>query len=188
MTPSARLTVVAVLTQSGLAGVALLGASLAGVPIAWGLDQPLRAALIGLLVAALLAAVNLWLLERRAGLWRRVRVAVDEVLVPTFSVLGSGQIVAVSLAAGIGEELFFRGWLQPLIGVAPAALAFGLAHVAGSRMLAFGAWAAGMGVVMGGLAAATGGILASMTAHACYDVLAFHYLGAAARRQSGQGA
>ncbi|HUU36549.1 MAG TPA: CPBP family intramembrane glutamic endopeptidase, partial [Vicinamibacterales bacterium] len=123
-----------------------------------------------------------------AGLWRRIRAAVDEVLVPTFSVLGSWQIVVVSVAAGVGEELFFRGWLQPVFGLTAASVAFGLAHVAGSRMLAFGVWAAGMGVVMGGLALATGGILAPVTAHACYDVLAFHYLGAEARRQAQQGA
>lgn len=187
MTPATRLTAVAVLTQLGLAGTALLGVGLTGGVVPWGAERPLRAAAVGFGTAAVLAAVNLWLLERRAGPWRRVRLAVDEVLVPTFGVLGSWQILAVSLAAGIGEELFFRGWLQPLVGLTAAAVAFGLAHVAGSRMLAFGVWAAGMGLVMGGLAVATGGILASMTAHTCYDVVAFHYLGAAARRQARQG-
>lgn len=188
MNPAARLTLVAVLTQAGLAAVALAGARVTGRPVPWGLDRPLLAATAGVAVAAVLAAVNLTLLERRTGLWRRVRVAVDEVLVPTFSVLGSGQIVIVSVAAGVGEELFFRGWLQPALGVAAASVAFGLAHVAGSRMLAFGVWAAGMGVVLGSLALASGGILASITAHACYDVLAFHYLGAEARRLAKQGA
>mgnify|MGYP001301448457 CR=1 FL=1 len=69
----------------------------------------------------------------------------------------------------------------------PAALAFGVAHVAGPRMLAFGVWATGMGLVLGGLATATGGLLAPVVAHACYDVLAFQYLGAAARRRGGEG-
>lgn len=188
MTPAARLTGLAVLTQVTLAGAAVAGAGVMEVPVPWGLDRPALAVVAGVSVAALLAALNLWLLRRRAGLWRRVRVAVDEVLVPTFSILGSRQIVVVSVAAGIGEELFFRGWLQPAFGLIAASLAFGLAHVAGSRMLAFGVWAAGMGVVMGSLAVATGGILAPVTAHACYDVLAFHYLGAEARRQAQQGA
>lgn len=188
MTPAGRLTLVAVLTQAGLAAAALAGAALADAPVPWGLDRPVLATAAGVVVGGLLAAVNLWLLHRRGGLWRRVRAAVDEVLVPTFSVLGSGQIVVVSVAAGIGEELFFRGWLQPLFGLPVASVAFGLAHVAGARMLAFGVWATGMGVVMGGLALATGGILAPVTAHACYDVLAFHYLGAEARRHAKQGA
>ncbi len=142
----------------------------------------------GVAVGGILAAVNLRLLHQPVGPWRRVRAAVDDVLVPTFAVLTTWQIVVVSVAAGIGEELFFRGWLQPMVGLPMASVAFGLAHVAGARMLAFGVWAAGMGVVLGGLALATGGVLASMTAHACYDVLAFHYLGAEARRQGKLGA
>ncbi len=188
MTPAGRLTLVAVLTQGGLAAAGLAGAALAGVPVPWGLERPVHAALVGLAAAAVLGAVNLALLRWGVGLWRAVRAAVDDVLVPTFSGLGSWQIVVVSVAAGIGEELFFRGWLQPVFGLPAASVAFGLAHVAGSRMMAFGLWAAGMGVVMGSLALVTGGLLAPMTAHACYDVLAFHYLGAAARRQGKQGA
>ena len=57
-------------------------------------------------MAGLLAALNLRLLHRPAGLWRRVRAVVDDVLVPTFAVLATWQIVVVSVAAGIGEELF----------------------------------------------------------------------------------
>lgn len=188
MTPALRLTLVAVATQAGLAAAALAGAALMGVHVPWGADRPWLATGLGVTVAGLLAVLNLRLLHRPAGLLRRVRAAVDDVLVPTFAVLATWQIVVVSVAAGIGEELFFRGWLQSVFGLPVASVAFGLAHVAGARMLAFGVWAAGMGVVLGGLALATGGVLASMTAHVCYDVLAFHYLGAEARRQDKLGA
>lgn len=188
MTPAGRLTLVAVLTQAGLAAAAVVGTGVAGVPIPWGGERPVMAVGLGLATAGGLAAINLTLLHRPSGPWRRVRVAVDEVLVPTFSTLASWQMVVVAVAAGVSEELFFRGWLQPVLGLPAASIAFGLAHVAGPRMLAFGVWAMGMGVVMGGLALVTGGLLASMTAHACYDVLAFHYLSAEARRQGNEGA
>ena len=188
MTPGARLTLLAVLTQAGLAAAAIAGASVAGVQIRWGGERPVAAVGLGLATAAGLAVTNLVLLHRPSGPWRRVRVAVDEVLVPTFSALVPWQMVLVSVAAGVSEELFFRGWLQPLLGLPAASVVFGLAHVAGPRMLAFGVWAMGMGVAMGGLAFMTGGLLASMTAHACYDVLAFHYLSAEARRQGKEGA
>ena len=89
-----------------------------------------------------------------------MRMAIDEVLIPTFVGLSRSQIVGLSVAAGIGEELFFRGFLQPVAGLLAASLAFGAAHVAGARMLAFGVWAAGMGLVLGGLVIATGGIVA----------------------------
>lgn len=177
----------ALVTQAGLAVAGLVGASAARVPVRWGLDRPLLGVIAGLTAAALLAAANYRWLHSPHGVFTQVRRAVDEVLVPTFSILSTPQIVLVSVAAGIGEELLFRGWLQPVAGWLPASLAFGLAHVAGARMLAFGVWATLMGLVLGALALSTGGLLAPVTAHACYDVLAFHYLGEAARRRAGEG-
>ncbi|MCC6991648.1 MAG: CPBP family intramembrane metalloprotease [Acidobacteria bacterium] len=187
MTPAVRLTAVAVATQSGLGVAGLVAARAAGVPVRWGLDHPVTGLVSGLGVAALLAAANYRWLHAPTGVFARVRTAVDEVLVPTFASLTPPQIVVVSLAAGVGEELFFRGWLQAVVGWLPASLAFGLAHVAGARMLAFGVWATVMGAVLGGLALGTGGLLAPMTAHACYDMLAFQYLGSAARWRAAQG-
>jgi uncharacterized protein len=180
--PASRLMPVVLSTQAGLAVAAVLGAQVAGVRFAWG--RPVRDVAVGVLAAAALAAANLGLLARPRGPWRAIRAAVDEVLVPTFVGLSRAQIVVLSLAAGIGEELFFRGFLQPLAGVVAAALAFGAAHVAGARMVSFGVWAAGMGLILGGLAVITGGIVASITAHACYDVLAFNYLSAEGRRRT----
>lgn len=181
MIPASRLMPVVLTTQAGLAVAAILGAQAAGLRFAWG--RPLRDVVIGALAAAALGAANLALLERPVGPWAAMRAAVDEVLIPTFTGLSRWQIVTVSAAAGVGEELFFRGFLQPLAGVVAAALAFGAAHVAGARLVAFGVWAAGMGLVLGGLAAVTGGIVAPITAHACYDVLAFNYLSAEGRRR-----
>lgn len=184
ITPS-RLVTLALVTQAGLAAAAVAGAAITGLRFAWG--DPLRDVAIGGLAAVVLAAVNFGLLHRPAGVWRRVRAAVDDVLIPTFSTLAPWQVAVVSIAAGVGEELFFRGFLQPLVGLVGASVAFGLAHVAGARMAAFGVWAAAMGAALGGLALVTGGLLAPMTAHACYDVLAFSYLGAEGRRQASQG-
>lgn len=182
MIPASRLMSVVLTTQAGLAVAAVLGAQVAGVRFTWG--RPLRDVLVGAVVAAGLAAANLGVIARPTTWWRPVREAVDEVLIPTFVGLSRWQILGLSVAAGIGEELFFRGFLQPLAGVAAASLAFGAAHVAGARMVAFGVWAAAMGLVLGGLVVATGGIVASMTAHACYDVLALNYLNAEGRRRA----
>lgn len=187
MMPAGRITAVALATQVGLGAVGLLASGASRVPLRWGFERPVTGVVTGVAVALALAAANYRWLHAPTGVFTRVRTTVDEVLVPTFAHLSSPQIVIVSMAAGLGEELFFRGWLQPVAGWVPASLAFGLAHVAGPRMLAFGLWATGMGLVLGGLVFATGGLLASMTAHACYDMLAFHYLGEAARRRAGEG-
>jgi membrane protease YdiL (CAAX protease family) len=182
---ASRLLSVVLATQAGLAVAAVAGARVAGVALSWG--DPLRDAAIGALVAVALAAANLALIERPVGPLRALRDAVDEVLVPTFGGVTRPQILAISAAAAIGEELFFRGFLQPVAGLLAASLAFGAAHVAGARMVVFGVWAAVMGLVLGGLVVATGGISASISAHACYDVLAFTYLGAQGRRQASIG-
>lgn len=184
MSAEGRLTAVVLATQVALGAAGIAAASWSRVPLRLG-PRPGLAVLAGLGAAALLGALNHRWLRAPRGVFRDVRAAVDDVLVPTFGGLGAGQIVAVSVAAGVGEELFFRGWLQAIVGWWPAALAFGAAHVAGARMLALGVWATGMGLVMGGLTLVTGGLLASMTAHACYDVLAFQFLRKLARPRAG---
>jgi membrane protease YdiL (CAAX protease family) len=98
------------------------------------------------------------------------------VLVPLFSRFSAGAIVLVGAMAGIGEEWLFRGVLMPVVGLTASSIVFGLAHVGGQRMLAFGVWASGMGFLLGGLALLTGGLTAPMVAHGVYDMLALAYL------------
>jgi membrane protease YdiL (CAAX protease family) len=43
-------------------------------------------------------------------------------------------------------------------------------------MVAFGVWAAVMGLALGGLALASGGLLAPAVAHGMYDALALEYI------------
>lgn len=188
MSPAARLTTVALLTQLALAAAGMLAASLSSRPVPWGLERPVIGLLAGLVTAAGLGWVNYRWLHAPVGPFPGVRAAVDEVLAPTFGILSSRQMALVSIAAGIGEEVFFRGWLQPVVGWVPASLVFGLAHVAGARMLALGVWATGMGLALGAVAVLTGGVLASMVAHACYDLAAFHYLADVARQRTHEGA
>jgi uncharacterized protein len=187
MSPAARLTTVALLTQGTLAATGLLAASLSGRPVTWGLDRPWLGLLAGLVTAAGLGWVNYRWLYARVGVFQGVKAAVDEVLAPTFGILSSRQMAIVSLAAGVGEEVFFRGWLQPAVGWIPASVVFGAAHVAGARMLALGVWATGMGLVLGAVAWLTGGVLAPTLAHACYDLAAFRYLADVARQQASEG-
>jgi membrane protease YdiL (CAAX protease family) len=74
------------------------------------------------------------------------------------------------LVAPVGEEILFRGILQPRIGVLAQALAFAAMHVAtvnvleGILVLAFGAAL--------GLAARRWGLWASIVAHATYNLAA----------------
>jgi membrane protease YdiL (CAAX protease family) len=173
---SGRLLALAFATQGFLVLVAWTCSRWLGISPRWG--EPLRDTAIGLLFALVLAGANYLLLTRAPSNWLvdGVRAVYHEILKPLFSRLGVTSIIALGAAAGLGEEWLFRGVLQPLIGLAPTCAAFGLAHVGGVRMLPFGIWASGMGLVMGLLAIATGGLIAPMVAHGVYDMMALEYI------------
>ncbi len=84
------------------------------------------------------------------------------------------DLVLVSIFSGIGEEVFFRGALQPVIGLVAASLLFGAVHVGPDRRyLVWTLWAAGAGFLFGALYLWTGGILAPVTAHVVHNAATF---------------
>jgi membrane protease YdiL (CAAX protease family) len=176
-----KIVMVALATQAALTLAAWWGGVAVGVPLQWG--NPARDAALGAAAAVGLALVNYWLLTRARANWLvdGVRAVYHQTVLPLFGRLGPVSAIAIGAAAGIGEELLFRGLLQPLLGLAAASVLFGAAHVGGVRMLPFGVWATGMGVVMGTLAIATGGLTAPIVAHGLYDMLALEYI----RRRPG---
>jgi len=178
-----RVLVVALLTQTGLIVFAWWAADILGLPPRWG--SPWPDAVIGCGVALALGVVNHLLLTRAPSNWVTdgVRGVYRETIVPLFRGLSPWGAIAIGAAAGIGEEWVFRGILQPLAGLTLTSLIFGLAHVGSVRMLAFGVWAAGMGLIMGTLAIVTGGLTAPMVAHGVYDVLALEYIRRGARNE-----
>ena len=134
--------------------------------------------LIGLMTAVGLGAANYYLLcaaPDLAGV-RSIRRLYVEGLKPVFGNLSASEITIISLAAGIGEELLFRGVLQTEMGLLPASVIFGLLHMGGSGTLVFGCWVMLMGGALGGLAIWTGGLMAPIVAHAVYDAAAMSYM------------
>jgi uncharacterized protein len=86
------------------------------------------------------------------------------------------EIVFLSFCAGIGEEILFRGMLQPWLGIFFTAFLFialhGYISVKSSAHLIFGLllWMMGIGL---GLLGAYSGLLSAAVAHMLYDVYAF---------------
>jgi CAAX protease family protein len=185
---SARTTQIAVLFEGALAVVALV--------IGWLVDQwpmigfsttadqaPQQVQAIGWgLVATGPLLVALVIMERVP--WRplcQLRELTSEVIMRMFAGASVLQLALVAAAAGVGEELLFRGLVQAgisrflglSVGIAAASVIFGLCHwlnvtYAILAMLAgayFGAWMV-----------ATGNILTPIVAHAAYDFLALVYL------------
>jgi uncharacterized protein len=80
------------------------------------------------------------------------------------------DLVLVSVMSGVGEEAFFRGALQPVLGIVVTSLLFGALHVGPDRRyLVWTVWAVGAGFLFGALYEWTGGLLAPATAHVLHN-------------------
>jgi len=167
--------------ESALAIVALALALVFGLR-PW-LTMEFSAAALGLSVLAtvpMIAAVQT-LMQLRWGWVQALRRIVEDHLLPLFKGAGPAAVFAVALAAGIGEELLFRGVIQagleglvgPMAALAAASLLFGLAHALTTAyfLLTFL-----MGVYLGWLYQATGNLLLPIMVHFLYDwvVLAWY--------------
>jgi membrane protease YdiL (CAAX protease family) len=130
------------------------------------------------LAAAVAAALVLQLraVERSEELRREVRPSLGGTLVLLPRTAEEGRtFAALSLTAGLCEELLYRGWLigwlAPFTGMPAAAVlstaAFGAAHLYGGRSLALRATA--MGAVLCALFLLSGSLWVSILLHAFVD-------------------
>ena len=157
---------------------ALLTATGAG-PLFW------RDMGLGLLATLPLLAGLIVIQRHPAGILRQLQRTVQEEVVPLFHGTSAAGLFAISAAAGVGEELLFRGFLQsavadgwgPLggawIGLVVASFVFGICH---SLCAAYAVVATAIGLVLGVLYLATGSLVAPITTHVAYDFLALLYL------------
>jgi membrane protease YdiL (CAAX protease family) len=98
-------------------------------------------------------------------------------LQPIFKNMNIAQILILSLMAGIGEEVFFRGflqtWLSGFIGIELAiligAIGFGLLHFASIGYFVITTM---IGLALGTAYYLTGSLLLVMVWHSVYDVIA----------------
>ncbi len=173
---SSRLLVVALVGEGLLIAVALAWIRLRGLAVEPG--DPVMGLVLGLGAAVLLALVNYAVLRLAPPIQpvRAIRRLYLETLRPLFATVRPLEIAGVSLAAGVGEELLFRGAVQTEFGVGVSSVLFGLAHIGGRRSVVFGLWVAVIGFGLGGLAHVAGGLLAPIVAHAAYDAMAISYI------------
>lgn len=114
------------------------------------------------------------------------RPFMQEVHVKYSSVLGNfklnwNEIVLVSLCAGVGEELLFRGAIQPFAGVLITSIAFvaihGYLNPKDWRMSVYGIYMTA--VIVGlGIMAEKCGLLSSIAAHTLIDIYLLHKMNA----------
>lgn len=170
-----------------LASTVMLDTSmvLSAVGLGWWLDlrwwddlgMSLYSGAVGA-VAGLVLIASVWAFVHTEGppeSLRRAFVADLQEVFETLSPLRDGDLVLISLGAGLAEEAVFRGlveaagdaWLGQ--GALIAAVGFGLVHPI-SRV--YVAYAAAVGLALSGVMAIGGGLFAAMVAHAVYDIVA----------------
>jgi membrane protease YdiL (CAAX protease family) len=152
------LWVVALAWRWGWSGESLLYASpdAAARGVALGADLTL-----GLAAGALVIAVS-WLCTAFTVWGERLSHQLATLVgTPTLA-----QVILLALASGIGEEAFFRGALQPKVGLVGASLVFALAHFVPRReLLPWTAFSLVAGFLLGGLFEWTGNLAAPIAAH-----------------------
>lgn len=140
-----------------------------GQALAWSL-----AATVPLLLLLVLFPLGHWR-------WlREITRVIEELLVPLFANAPVGAVALVSLLAGVGEELLFRGVIQaglegligPFTALMAASLLFGLAH---AITPAYFVIATIMGVYLGLLYQHAGNLLIPVIVHALYDWIAIRF-------------
>jgi membrane protease YdiL (CAAX protease family) len=123
----------------------------------------------------------LWCLRTTWRPVRRLVVTVDDQLRPYLRQATAGGIVLLSVTAGAGEEILFRGVIQTGLerhvpvaaAVAIAALLFGLAHWLTPT---YAVLAGLIGAYLGALYVLSDNLLAPIVAHSTYDAVALWVL------------
>lgn len=172
----------ALVVEGGLALVAFVLAWFFTLPLSDNITWTASGFAQGIL-ATLPLVVSLLLLDRwPLGPIRGLKVVMQDSILPLFRECSIGELLMISIAAGVGEELLFRGVGQlgierlggsAWLAVAIASALFGLAHPISTTYVVLAAF---IGAYLGGLFVATGNLLVPIVAHAAYDFVALVYL------------
>lgn len=136
---------------------------------------PLFQIVIGAAVGTLLGFAAKWVITSSVLLPRASKYAK---LMQSLR-LKSGHIFFLSFCAGFGEELLFRGALQPLVGVWAAAVVFvaihGYLNPMNWRISLYGIYIT-LAIALLGYMADWWGILTACVAHMAIDIILFRFL------------
>ena len=171
---ASRLLRIAAILYGLLAAAALAWNGWEGRPWAYldaasaaaGIDWP-RDLALGLACAAAVIAASHQLTTRT-----RWGAALARELAEALGPLTLAECAGLAALSGFAEEVFFRGALQPRLGWFTASVVFGLAHYAPRRsLLPWTGFALLAGGLLGALFAATGNLVAPVTAHAAINAV-----------------
>lgn len=167
--------------ESGLGFLGLGIAWLAGVPLADNLALSRSGLELGVLATVpmltLLVAVTLSNWAPLVEIRKQIETLVGEL----FGSSSWLELALISIAAGVGEEILFRGalqpwiagWTTPWVSLAVVSMLFGLAHAMSTSYFVL---ATLIGAYLGWLTIEYQDLLAPIVAHSLYDFIALLYI------------
>jgi membrane protease YdiL (CAAX protease family) len=181
ISPHAKILPLAIVFEGGLGLAAIAVGWLVGQSPAARIGWSSSAVAIGSAASLPLLLALVAMSHSRAVWCVRLQQVAEEMIVPLFERSGVLDLAVISLFAGVGEELLFRGliqpvlgeWFSPTVGLIGASLLFGLAHPLTTGYAVVTALA---GLYLGSLFLATDNLLVPIVTHAVYDFLALWYL------------
>jgi len=165
----------AMVTEGALLAVGLIGCWLFDQPVSVSWSWPDLA--LSIFATGTLLVLFVILLRASTPPFRRIREILERVLLPLMRNCHWLEIAAVSIAAGVGEEWLFRGFLQgelaSHLGGVPAivlaSIIFGFCHYITHTYFIL---ATVLGAGFGWLYFATNNLLTVILIHALYDFIA----------------
>ena len=176
-----------ILFEAGIGFAGILLAQACGVPIWSSLVMNQEAIARGLIATfPMLAGLLVLSLSRWTPLVE-LRRQVESIVKTLFAESNWLELALISLSAGVGEELMFRGalqpilanWVPPVVAISVVSLLFGLAH---AMSKAYFVAATAIGLYLGWLALAFDDLIAPIVAHGLYDFIALTYVQQRVRR------
>jgi len=165
------------LFYGGMSALALVWGAVAGRPNVF-VHREAAVGVLGQATIGLVVGVAAVLLSRGLTRWfdwaRRLNHELSTLLGP----LSTLDILVMAGASAIGEEMLFRGAMQPTLGLLPTAFLFGLVHIPPRRDLwPWTIWALAAGILLGKLVEVSGSLLGPILAHFTINWFNLHALG-----------
>lgn len=141
------------------------------------IDGPRALRALWSLLAGLFVAVGALLVTKELVRRSDTGRALAAQLAPGFRTRATSALLLQGLAAGVSEELLFRGALTPLMGVVFSSVLFGLAHqMRGRGRILWSSFSAVVGLALGVVFAASGELLGAIVGHVTINVVNALYL------------
>jgi uncharacterized protein len=169
------------------------GMAIVAVGLGWIVGQSPMATLhfdwndLWLALAATLPPLGIFWFGLKSS-WRPftgIRRVLDETVIPMFQHCSLLELALISILAGLGEEMLFRGVIQPAIasgfgdpsgvyvGLLAAAMLFGLLH---AMTPTYAAVAGIIGLYLGGIWLWCNNLMTPIVIHSVYDFVVLAYL------------